>query len=54
MRFAVLPGHVFPPVESVADRREGYIVVEKHERIRTVIEHAATRYGDARSDGRAT
>ena len=53
VRFAVLPGHVFPEVERVVARREGYVVVEKQERFRTVIEQAATRYGDAGSDGRA-
>ena len=29
-RFAVLPGHVIPDVESIVARREGYDVVEKH------------------------
>jgi hypothetical protein len=53
VRFAVLPGHVFPEVESVIDEREGYVVVEKHERFRSVIARAEIRYRDARSDGRA-
>jgi hypothetical protein len=29
-RFVVLPGHVYPEVESVVEERDGYVVVEKH------------------------
>jgi hypothetical protein len=41
MRFVVLPGHVFPDLESVVETREAYLVVEKFERFRRIIDEAA-------------
>lgn len=30
LRFFVAPGHERPEVESIVERREGYLIVEKH------------------------
>lgn len=30
LRFLVAPGHEQPEIESVLERREGYVIVEKH------------------------
>ena len=40
VRFAVLPGHVSPWLERVVQEHEGYVVVEKHERFRHVVDQA--------------
>jgi hypothetical protein len=45
LRFAVLPGHVRPDIEQVAEEHEGYVVVEKHDRFRYVIEQVTDRWG---------
>jgi hypothetical protein len=39
MRFAVLVGHVMPEAERVVSEHDGrYIVVEKHESVRAIVE----------------
>jgi hypothetical protein len=40
-RFAVVPGHVFPDAEHVVEHRHGYLVVEKNEHVRHVVERLA-------------
>jgi hypothetical protein len=50
VRFAVLPEHVFPGLERVVEEREGYVIVEKHERFRHVVEQADERWA-ASPDG---
>ena len=54
MRFVVLPGHVFPEFESVAEQHEEYLVVEKFEQFRHIIAQAARVQptGGADGDGR--
>jgi hypothetical protein len=44
VRFAVLPEHVFAGLERVVEEHEGYVVVEKHERFRHVVEQADARW----------
>lgn len=50
MRFAVLPGHVRPEIERAVEEHERYVVVEKHDRFRYVVERVASRWG-ANPDG---
>jgi hypothetical protein len=38
MHFAVLPGHVFPDAEHVVDTGDGYLVIEKPELVRPILE----------------
>ena len=40
-RFAVAPGHVKPEVERVVKEHPGYVVVEKNERVRRIVEQIA-------------
>jgi hypothetical protein len=37
-RFVVLPGHEIPDIETVVERHEGYLVIEKNEPARPVAE----------------
>lgn len=37
-RFVIVPGHELPDVESVVERREGYLVIEKPESVGHVLE----------------
>jgi len=37
-RFALTPGHELPDVERVVDRHPGYLVVEKKEPARGIVE----------------
>jgi len=37
-RFAVTPGHELPDLERVVDRHPGYLVVEKNEAARDIVE----------------
>jgi hypothetical protein len=53
VRFAVLPGHDVPGLERVVEERQGYVVVEKHERFRHVVEQAAQQWGRSSRDGSA-
>lgn len=50
IRFAVLPGHEFPEAERVVEERDGYLVVEKCERVRYVAEQSDPR-NTGRDDG---
>jgi hypothetical protein len=38
LRFAVLVGHESPEIERVLDTRDGYLVVEKNEEVRALVE----------------
>jgi hypothetical protein len=40
LRFAVLRGHVFPEAERVVAEPDGYVVVQKHDHLRAVIDEA--------------
>jgi hypothetical protein len=42
-RFLVLPGHIFPEVERVVGEADGYLVVEKSEDLRPIVERADPR-----------
>ncbi len=42
-RFVVLPGHEAPAVESVAERHDGYAIVEKHPQTHIQVELADPR-----------
>jgi hypothetical protein len=43
MHFAVVGGHETPDVETVVERREGYVVIEKHEDVRGIAEQTDAR-----------
>jgi hypothetical protein len=43
--FTVLPGHEAPAVEDVVERRETYVIVEKHPETREQVEAADPRAG---------
>jgi hypothetical protein len=53
IRFAVLPGHEVPEAERVVEERDGYLVVEKFERLRYVAEQSDPR-STGREDGERT
>ena len=38
MRYAVLVGHVFPDLERVVSEHDGYLVVEKDEAVRAIVD----------------
>jgi len=38
MHFAVVPGHEVPDVESVVERYDAYVVIEKDEDVRDIAE----------------
>jgi hypothetical protein len=42
-RFAVLPWHVIADVERVVETRPGYVIIEKHERFRHMVERSDPR-----------
>ena len=42
-RFAVLPGHELPDIETVVESRNDYLVVEKHEETHEQVERADAR-----------
>lgn len=42
LRFGVLVGHVFPDMERVVSEHDGYLVVEKDEEVRAIVDR---RYG---------
>jgi hypothetical protein len=42
-RFIVLPGHVFFEAERVIEEHDGYLVVEKNEDVRAVVERTDPR-----------
>ena len=52
LRFAVLREHVSPGLERIVEEREGYVVVEKHERFRHVIDQASERWAVERDGER--
>ena len=52
VRFAVLRDHVFPGLERIVEEHGGYVVVEKHERFRRVVEQAEERWSMSRDGGR--
>jgi hypothetical protein len=52
MRFAVLREHVFPGLERIVEEHEGYVVVEKHERFRHVVEQADYHWAASPDGGR--
>jgi hypothetical protein len=52
VRFAVLREHVFRGRERIVEEREGYVVVEKHERFRHVVEQADERWAVNPDGGR--
>lgn len=37
-RFLVTPGHEIPDIERIAERRDGYLVIEKPEEVAHVVE----------------
>jgi hypothetical protein len=43
VRFAVLPGHLFPEAERVVDERDGYLVVAKYDDVRSIVERTYPR-----------
>ena len=43
--FAVVAGHVFPEAERVVEEHEGYVVVQKNEDVRGLVERADPRRG---------
>ena len=45
MHFALVSGHECPEAERVVEEYEGYVVIEKHEDVRRVVERT-----DPRSD----
>jgi hypothetical protein len=51
VRFVVLREHVFPGLERIIEEHEGYVVVEKHERFRHVVEQANDRWAVNRDGG---
>lgn len=44
VRFAVLPGHLFPEAERVVEERDGYLVVEKYDDVRSIVERSNPRW----------
>ncbi len=48
-RFAVLPGHELPEAERVVDDHGSYLVVEKHEDVRDIVEATDPRAPRSRS-----
>jgi hypothetical protein len=48
----VLREHVFRGLERIVEEREGYVVVEKHERFRHVVEQADERWAVNPDGGR--
>jgi hypothetical protein len=42
-RFVVLPGHTFPEVERVVQEESGYVVVEKDDDVRPIVEQTDAR-----------
>jgi hypothetical protein len=52
MRFAVLAEHVFPGLERIVEEHEGYVVVEKHERFRHVVDQANEHWAASPNGGR--
>ena len=36
--FAVVPGHEIPDVESVVERGEGYVIIEKHPEVDPIVD----------------
>jgi len=38
MRFVLVPGHEWSPIEDVVDGGDGFIVVEKHEELRAAVD----------------
>src|SRR3712207_5152857 len=42
-RFVVAPGHERLEVEDVVERRDGYVVVQKHEDVRDLVERLSLR-----------
>jgi hypothetical protein len=46
-RFIVAPGHVIPQAERVVEEHEGYLVVQKNEDVRDVLERTDPRAADA-------
>jgi hypothetical protein len=42
-RFVVAPGHVFPEAERVIEEHEDYLVVEKNEEVREILERTDPR-----------
>jgi hypothetical protein len=42
-RFAVLPGHVFSEAERVIEEHDGYLIVEKNEDVRGIVEETDPR-----------
>ena len=53
IRFAVLPGHEFPETERVVEEREGFLVVEKFEEARSIVEQSDPRRTGCDDGGRA-
>jgi hypothetical protein len=42
-RFAMVPGHEIPDVETVVERREGYFIAEKHPETHPIVERSDPR-----------
>ena len=53
VRFAVLPDHVRPDIERVVGEGQGYVVVEKDERVRYILEQSDPRRTATPDGGRA-
>jgi hypothetical protein len=49
-RFVIAPGHEFLAAEDVLEEREGYVVVQKHEDVRALVERMDLRRSDAGHD----
>jgi hypothetical protein len=47
MHFAIVPGHDRPDVETVIERYDNYVVIEKDEDVRGIAERTDPRTGDA-------
>jgi hypothetical protein len=45
-RFVIAPGHEFLAAEDVAEQHEGYVVVQKHEDVRALVERMDLRRDD--------
>lgn len=44
VRFVVLPGHSFPEAEQIVAGRDGYLIVEKYEDVRGIVEQMDERW----------
>jgi hypothetical protein len=49
-RFVIAPGHEFREAEDVVEEHDGYVVVQKHEDVRALVERLDLRRSDSGHD----